>query len=46
MVSAILVEFTVSQIKDPTGNLMGLVAIMRDVTKQCQEMRALKGKLG
>ena len=45
MVSAISVEFTVSQIKDQTGNLMGLVAIMRDVTKQFQEMRALKRQL-
>jgi PAS domain S-box-containing protein len=43
--STISVEFTVSLIKDQTGNLMGLVAIMRDVTKQFQEMRALKRQL-
>ena len=44
--STISVQFTVTPIKDQTGKLIGMAAVMRDVTKQFQEMRALKGKLG
>ena len=43
--STISVEFTVTPIKDETGKFVGMAAVMRDVTKQFQEMRALKGKL-
>ena len=43
--STISVEFTVTPIKDQTGTLVGVVAVMRDVTKQFQEMRALKRRL-
>ena len=43
--STISVEFTVTPIKDETGKLIGMAAVMRDVTKQFQEMRALKRKL-
>jgi len=43
--STISVEFTVTPIKDQTGTLVGAVAVMRDVTKQFQEMRALKRRL-
>ena len=42
--STISVQFTVTQIKDGTGKLIGMAAVMRDVTKQFQEMRALKRK--
>jgi hypothetical protein len=38
-------EVTVTPIKDETGKLVGMAAVMRDVTKQFQEMRALKRKL-
>ena len=40
--STISVQFTVTPIKDQTGKLIGMAAVMRDVTKQFQEMRALK----
>jgi PAS domain S-box-containing protein len=43
--STISVEFTVTPIKDETGKFVGMAAVMRDVTKQFQEMRALKRKL-
>src|SRR5262249_43891651 len=43
--STISVEFTVTPIKDQTGTLVGMVAVMRDVTKQFQEMLALKRRL-
>jgi signal transduction histidine kinase len=43
--STISVEFTVALLKDETGKLVGMAAVMRDVTKQFQEMRALKRKL-
>ena len=43
--STISVEFTVTPIKDQTGTLVGVVAVMRDVTKQFQEMRAIKRRL-
>jgi PAS domain S-box-containing protein len=44
--STISVQFTVTPIKDQTGKLIGMAAVMRDVTSQFQEMRALKRKLG
>jgi PAS domain S-box-containing protein len=40
--STISVEFTITPLKDDTGRLIGMTAIMRDVTKRFQEMRALK----
>jgi hypothetical protein len=36
------VGFTITPIKDETGKLIGMAAVMRDVTKQFQEMRELK----
>jgi PAS domain S-box-containing protein len=44
--STISVQFTVTPTMDQTGKLIGMAAVMRDVTKQFQEMRALKRKLG
>lgn len=41
----ISVEFTIIPIRNKVGELIGLVAIMRDVTKRYQEIRALKQKL-
>ena len=43
--STISVGFTITPIKDETGKLIGMAAVMRDVTKQYQEMRELKRKL-
>jgi PAS domain S-box-containing protein len=37
--------FTIVQLCDGAGELTGLAAIMRDVTKRFEEMRALKQKL-
>jgi PAS domain S-box-containing protein len=43
--STISVEFTVIPLKDESGNMIGMAAIMRDVTKRFEEMRALKRRL-
>jgi PAS domain S-box-containing protein len=42
---AISVEFTIVPLHDETGRLVGLAAILRDVTKRFEEMRALKQEL-
>jgi PAS domain S-box-containing protein len=39
------IEFTIVPLRDGAGELTGLVAILRDVTKRFEEMRALKRKL-
>jgi PAS domain S-box-containing protein len=39
------IEFTIVPLRDGTGELTGLAAIMRDVTKRFEEMRMLKKKL-
>ena len=41
----ISIEFTIIPLRDGTGRLTGLAAIMRDVTKRFEEMRALKQRL-
>ena len=43
--SRISLEFTIIPLRDQTGELIGLAAIMRDVTKRFEELRALKQKL-
>jgi PAS domain S-box-containing protein len=43
--AAVSIEFTIVPLRDGTGELTGLAAIMRDVTKRFEEMRALKQKL-
>jgi PAS domain S-box-containing protein len=43
--SRISIEFTIVSLRDGAGNLTGLAAIMRDVTKRFEEMRTLKQKL-
>ena len=44
--SHICIEFTITPMRDETGQLVGLIAILRDVTKRFEEIRALKRKLG
>jgi PAS domain S-box-containing protein len=41
----ISVEFTIVPLRDDTGTLTGLAAVMRDVTDRFNEMRELKRKL-
>ena len=41
----ISLEFTIVPLRDGAGSLIGLAAIMRDVTKRFEEMRAMKKKL-
>jgi PAS domain S-box-containing protein len=43
--AAISVEFTIIPLLDEKGELIGMVAIMRDVTKRFEEMRDLRRKL-
>ena len=42
----ISIEFTITPMRDETDRLVGLIAILRDVTKRFEEIRALKRKLG
>lgn len=41
----ISVEFTIAPLRDESGGLTGLVAVLRDVTKRFEEVRALRRKL-
>ena len=43
--SRISIEFSITPLRDETGALAGLAAIMRDVTKRFEEMRELKRKI-
>ena len=43
--SRISLEFTLVPLKDERGKLAGLTALLRDVTKRYEEVRALKRKL-
>ena len=43
--AAISVEFTIVPLTNEAGRLNGVAAIMRDVTKRFEEVRALKRKL-
>jgi PAS domain S-box-containing protein len=43
--ATISIEFTIVPLHDDAGALIGLAAILRDVTKRFEEMRALKRKL-
>ncbi len=39
------IEFTIIPLRNETGELVGLIAIIRDVTKRFEEIHALKRKL-
>jgi len=43
--TTISVEFTITPLKDVSGRIVGIAAVMRDVTKRFEEMRELKRKL-
>ena len=43
--AGVSIEFTIVPLRDRTHQLIGLAAIMRDVTKRFEEMRALKQML-
>jgi hypothetical protein len=43
--TGVSLEFTIIPLRDETGKLTGLAAIMRDVTKRFEEMRALKQRI-
>ena len=43
--SGVSIEFTIVPLRNGTGELTGLAAILRDVTKRFEELRALKQKL-
>ena len=43
--AGVSIEFTIVPLRDGAGELTGLAAIMRDVTKHFEETRALKQKL-
>lgn len=42
----ISIEFTVVLLRDKRGELVGIAALLRDVTKRFEEMRAPKHQLG
>ena len=43
--SRISVEFTIVPFRDDAGQMAGIAAVMRDVTKQFEDMRALRKQL-
>jgi len=42
----ISVEFTIVPLKDASGRMTGMVAVMRDVTARLQEMKSLRKAMG
>ncbi len=43
--TTISVEFTIVPLKDPFGAMVGMAAVMRDVTRRFEEIRMLRRKL-
>ena len=43
--STVSMEFTIVPLKDIAGQLIGMVALMRDMTQKFEEMRLLKRQL-
>ena len=43
--TTISIEFTIMPLKDPSGQVIGIGAIMRDVTKRFEEIRTLRRQL-
>jgi PAS domain S-box-containing protein len=42
----ISIEFTVTPFRDDAGKIFGIAAVMRDVTKRFEEMKALRQRAG
>jgi PAS domain S-box-containing protein len=42
----ISIEFTITPFRDPTGAMVGIAAIIRDVTARFEEMKALRQRAG
>jgi PAS domain S-box-containing protein len=42
--SRISIEFTVTPFHDTAGRMLGIAAMMRDVTKRFEEMKALRAE--
>jgi PAS domain S-box-containing protein len=43
--SRVSLEFTITPLRDEDGRMVGMVAVMRDVTTRFEELRALRQKL-
>jgi nitric oxide dioxygenase len=43
--SRVSLEFTVAMIRDAAGEMVGIAAILRDVTQRFEEMKALRKEL-
>jgi PAS domain S-box-containing protein len=43
--SRVSLEFTITPLRDEDGRMVGVVAVMRDVTTRFEELRALRQKL-
>ena len=43
--SRVSIEFTIFPYRDQQGNLIGVAAVLRDVTKRFEEMKALRNAL-
>lgn len=41
----ISIEFTIVPLKDPSGGMIGMAAILRDVTSRFEELRALRRRV-
>jgi PAS domain S-box-containing protein len=44
--SRISIEFTITPFRDTAGKMLGIAAIMRDVSKRFEEMKALRQRAG
>jgi PAS domain S-box-containing protein len=43
--SRISLDFTITPLRDEAGRMIGMLAVMRDVTTRFEELRALRQKL-
>jgi PAS domain S-box-containing protein len=43
--TALSIEFTIMMLRDDGGEIIGIAALLRDITKRFEEMRALRRQL-
>jgi PAS domain S-box-containing protein len=43
--TALSIEFTIMMLRDASGEIIGIAALLRDITKRFEELRALKRQL-